>query len=50
MQSVVFGISTRDVVTFTALPAAIAVAAVAACVVPAVRAARVDPARAMQAE
>ena len=50
MQSVVFGISPRDVVTFTALPAAIAAAAVTACVVPAIRAARVDPGRAMRAE
>ena len=50
MDSVVFGVTTHDPLTFTALPLLIAGAALAACAIPARRAARVDPVRTMRAE
>jgi len=43
MSSVVFGVTPRDPVTFTSLPIAIVAITIAACIVPARRAARVDP-------
>jgi predicted permease len=43
MSSVVFGVTPRDPLTFTTLPAAIVAITMLACVIPARRAARVDP-------
>lgn len=50
MQSVVFGITTHDPLTFTALPAAVVLATMAGCALPARRAARVDPLKTMRVE
>jgi predicted permease len=50
MQSVVFGVTTHDPVTFTALPIAVALTIVTACAVPARRAARVDPVSTMRTD
>ena len=43
MESVVFGITTHDPITFALLPAVLAVLTILACSLPARRAARVDP-------
>jgi ABC-type antimicrobial peptide transport system permease subunit len=43
MASLLFGVTTHDVVTFVVAPALLVVIAVVACAVPAARAARVDP-------
>jgi ABC-type antimicrobial peptide transport system permease subunit len=43
MESVLFGVTTHDVATFTALPTAVTVATLLACAVPAWKAARVSP-------
>jgi putative ABC transport system permease protein len=43
MESVLFGVTTRDPLTFTALPVAIALTTLAACAIPARRAARINP-------
>ena len=50
MRGIVYGVSTYDPLTFVVVPAVIAVVALAAGVVPAARAARVDPLRAMRVE
>jgi predicted permease len=50
MESVVFGIATHDLLTFTALPLAITLATLAACAIPAGRAARVDLVTSMRSE
>ena len=50
MSTVVFGITTRDPLTFMALPAAILLVTMAACYVPARRASRVDPAVAIRTD
>ena len=43
MASVLFGITTHDAVTFVVAPALLVLVALVACIIPAVRAARVDP-------
>jgi putative ABC transport system permease protein len=48
MESVLFGVTTHDVTTFTALPVTVTLAALLACAVPAWRAARVNPMTAMK--
>jgi putative ABC transport system permease protein len=50
MDAVVFGVSTRDPLTFAALPILLVAAAGAACYLPARRAARVDPVVAMRTD
>jgi putative ABC transport system permease protein len=50
MESVVFGVTAHDPLTFVTVPLATAAATLAACAVPARRAARVDPATAMRAD
>jgi putative ABC transport system permease protein len=44
----VFGVGTRDPLTFVAVPAMLGVVALAASVLPARRAIRVDPTKALQ--
>ena len=50
MANMVFGITTRDPLTFTVLPLAIVVVTTIACYLPARRAARIDPVNAMRSE
>jgi predicted permease len=50
MASVLFGVTPRDPLTFVALPAAVTLAVLAACALPARRAARVDPVASMRVE
>jgi putative ABC transport system permease protein len=50
MQSLVFGVGVHDPMTFAAVPIVIGVVAIIAGVVPALRAAHVDPLAAMRAE
>lgn len=50
MESQVFGVTTRDPLTFTLLPLALTMVAVAACYLPARRAAKVDPVVAIRSE
>lgn len=50
MSSMVFGITTRDPLTFTALPILVVVVTTAACYLPARRASRVDPVVAIKEE
>jgi putative ABC transport system permease protein len=50
LESMLFGVSARDPMTFAAVPAAVLVAALLAGVAPAVRAIRVDPARTLRGE
>jgi putative ABC transport system permease protein len=50
MSTVVFGITTRDPLTFTALPVGILLVTMAACYLPARRASRVDPVVAIRAD
>ena len=50
MDSVVFGITTDDPLTFVALPLAITATTLLACAIPARRAARVDPVTPMRAD
>jgi putative ABC transport system permease protein len=50
MASLLFGISARDLVTFAAVPAILALVALAATVIPAFRATRVDPIVALRDE
>jgi ABC-type lipoprotein release transport system permease subunit len=48
LESLVFGIGTRDPVTFLAVPIVLAGVALAASIVPARRAIRVEPTKALQ--
>src|SRR5204863_5305021 len=48
MTTLVFGIAPRDPLTFVAVPMLLAVVALAAALVPARRAARIDPMRALR--
>ena len=50
MEQLLFGIEPLDVVSFVAAPAVLLLVAAAACIVPARRAARVDPASALRAD
>ena len=50
MESVLFGVTTHDPLTFTALPVAVTLTTLLACLIPARRAARVDPVTTMRAE
>ena len=50
MDSVLFGVTTHDVATFTALPVTVTLATLVACAVPAWRAAKVNPMTAMKGD
>jgi ABC-type antimicrobial peptide transport system permease subunit len=50
MQSVLFGVTPLDAVSFALAPAALVPVALAACLLPASRAARTDPAEALRCE
>jgi ABC-type antimicrobial peptide transport system permease subunit len=50
MSSMVYGVGTRDPATFAAVALLLVAVALAASLVPAMRAARVDPLRAMRIE
>jgi len=50
MDSVLFGVTTHDVATFTVLPVTVTVATLLACAVPALRAARVSPMTTMKGD
>jgi predicted permease len=50
MESLLFGVTSRDPLTFAAVGAALAVVALAAVALPALRAARIDPIKALRTE
>jgi putative ABC transport system permease protein len=50
MSSLLFGVASTDVPTYTAVAFLLAAAALAACYVPALRASRIDPAAALRLE
>jgi putative ABC transport system permease protein len=50
MESVLFGVTTHDPLTFTMLPLAVTVTTLVACAIPARRAARVNPVTTMRSE
>jgi ABC-type antimicrobial peptide transport system permease subunit len=50
LESVIFGVTTHDPVTFTALPVVVTLTTLVACAIPARRAARVNPVTTMRGE
>jgi putative ABC transport system permease protein len=50
IATLVYGVSSTDLLTFTAAPALLIAAGVVACLVPAARASRIDPANALREE
>jgi ABC-type lipoprotein release transport system permease subunit len=50
MRSLLFGVSATDAMTFVVAPVVLGVVGVAACVIPAHRATRVDPAVVLREE
>jgi ABC-type antimicrobial peptide transport system permease subunit len=50
MQSLLFGVTPLDTVSFLSAPIVLAPVALAACLIPAIRGARIDPAEALRAE
>ncbi len=50
MSSMLYGVSSTDVATFVTVPMLLSVVAVAACLIPARRATKVDPIEVLRAE
>ncbi len=50
VESILYGVSNTDVMTFVSVPALLALVSVVACWIPARRATRVDPIEVLRAE